>query len=190
MIDETVESQRTGVATHTDPDGTDTRRTSFEMVIGSNLFRNTNGVVKIRGKEQLVCELRRDQGLLLVTMDLYAQDGAHVAHLRRNVLALNQSGQFAVEIDRSHEDGLGDMPTVRVWDRRSGEMVLEAKAASEHKIQITSGKFYSHKGTLIEITPNYCRIGSATTLFGDIVESRGGMVVLGSESPTHLPARP
>jgi hypothetical protein len=57
--------------------------------------------------------------------------------------------------------------------------VLEARAVSENKIQITSGKFYSHKGTLVEITPHYCRIGSGMTLFGNIVENRGGMVVLG-----------
>jgi hypothetical protein len=40
-------------------------------------------------------------------------------------------------------------------------------------------KFYSHKGTLVDITPHYCRIGAGTTLFGDISENKGGPVVLG-----------
>ncbi|MGQ0694358.1 MAG: hypothetical protein ACT4OL_02130 [Nitrospiraceae bacterium] len=143
------------------------------------MFRNTNGVVKIHGKEQLVLESKPDQELLLMTMDLYCDDGTHIAHLRRNVLALNQAGQFAVEVHRAQRDSPTDAPWVRLTDQRTGEIVLETLMASENRIQITSGKFYSHKGTLVEITPHYCRIGSGMTLFGDIVESRGGMVVLG-----------
>jgi len=32
---------------------------------------------------------------------------------------------------------------------------------------------------LVEITPHYCRVGSGTALFGNIVEARGGPAVLG-----------
>jgi hypothetical protein len=31
----------------------------------------------------------------------------------------------------------------------------------------------------VEITPHYCRIGSGTTLFGNIMEARGGPAILG-----------
>jgi hypothetical protein len=114
-----------------------------------------------------------------MTMDLYGEDGAHIAHLRRNVLALNQAGQFAVEVRRAQSNPPIDAPSVRLIDQRTGEIVLETVLASENRIQITSGKFYSHKGTLVDITPHYCRIGSNMTRFGDIVENRGGMAILG-----------
>ena len=154
---------------------------ALELVIGSNVFRNTNGVVKIDGKEQIVFEPKPEEGHLLVTIDLYSEVGSHIAHLRRNVLALNQAGQFAVEVRRAQSNPPTDAPWVRLTDQRTGEIVLETVLASENRIQITSGKFYSHKGTLVEITPHYCRIGLGMTRFGDIVETRGGMAVLGRE---------
>ena len=190
MMDETIEPRRAGSSPHTDLEGAETRKLGLELLIGSNLFRNTNGVIGIHGKEQLVLELKPEQGLLLVTMDLYSESGTHAAHVRRNVLALNQSGQFATEIHPAQTAVPADSPWVRLLDNRSGTIVLEARVVSENRVQISSGKFYSHRGTLVEITPNFCRIGSSTTLFGDIVESRGGMVVLGSEVSRPFPARP
>jgi len=190
MMDKSVASGNVGPPSHTDPEGTEARKLGLELLVGSNLFRNTNGVIKIHGKEQLVLESKPEQGLLLVTMDLYSETGGHIGHLRRNVLALNQTGQFATEVHRSQGDRPDDYPWVRLSDQRSGALVLEAQVASENRVQIVAGRFYSHRGALVEITPNYCRIGSDITLFGDIVESRGGMVVLASEVPRPFPARP
>jgi hypothetical protein len=190
MIDETPTLSRAGFAS---PGGRATAKTDtrgLELLIGSNIFRNTNGVIKVQGKEQLVLEFRPEQGLLLVTMDLYSENGIHVAHLRRNVFVLNRSEQFAAEIHRSQCEAQVDHPWVRLLDRRSGLPVLETQVVSENRAHILSGKFYSHQGAPVEITPHYCRIGAGTTLFGEIVESRGGMVSLGSELSRPFPARP
>jgi hypothetical protein len=156
----------------------DAQNVGLELHIGSNIFRNTNGVVKIHGKEQIVVELRPDQGLLLLTLDLYSTAGAHLAHLRRNVLVLNRTDRFSVEIHRSTETGAPDPAWVRVSDETTGEVALEVRALSDSRSQIAAGKFCSHKGIPVEITPHYCRTGSGTTRFGDIVESRGGSVTL------------
>jgi len=43
----------------------------IELHVGSNVFRTTNGVIKLQGKEQLVLEVRPDPPTLLLTMDLY-----------------------------------------------------------------------------------------------------------------------
>jgi hypothetical protein len=175
MMDETV--ARRQAAPGADGPLTGTQQPGIELLIGSNIFRNTNGVVKIHGKEQLVLEAK--QGLLYVTIDLYNEAGAHVAHIRRNVLVFNETGQFAVELHRIELDEATGAPTVCILDRQAGTRVFEATVIAGSKIDITVGKFYSHKGTAVEITPHYCRIGSGTTRFGDIVENRGGTVVLG-----------
>lgn len=178
MIDETVQTQITNPAVPVDGAGT-TRSPGLEVIIGSNIFRNTNGVVKIHGKEQLVLEPRPDQGLLLLTLDLYGEGGVHLAHLRRNVFVLNPDGRFAVEVAGGGADATGALPTVRLVEHHTGGVVFEAALVSEHKVRIGAGKFYSHKGIPVEVTPHYCRIGSGMTRFGDIVENRGGTVVLG-----------
>lgn len=154
-------------------------KTEFELRIGSNIFRNTNGVVAIHGKEQLVIEVKPERGLFLATLDLYNERGIRLAHLRRSVLALNEGGRFAVDVPPGQRRSSADTPTVLVTDLQCGHVVLEARLASEHRVDLVRGKLYSHKGMLVEITPHYCRIGSGTTLFGNIVEARGGPAVLG-----------
>ena len=191
MIDEASALAPTSIPSSSDRAKAKTPHHGFELLIGSNIFRYTNGIVTIQGKAQLVIEFQPEEMLLLLTMDLYNEHGAHIAHLRRNVFMLNPSGQFAVETHRSQRDVVhGDSPWVRVTDRRSGSPVIELHMASAHRIHIVSGKFHSHRGVPVEITPNYCRIGPSTTLFGEIKDNHGGMVCLGSELSQSLSARP
>jgi hypothetical protein len=175
-MEETVEPRKSDSSSRTDVLPAAGASTGVELLIGSNIFRNTNGVVKIHGKEQLVVESKPEQGLLLVTIDLYTEAGLHIAHLRRNVLALNRDGQFTIDIQRTAASG--DVPSVRLFDESGQQVVFEASVVSENKIRISAGKFYSHKGIPVEITRHYCRIGSDMTRFGDIVEARGGTIVL------------
>jgi hypothetical protein len=151
----------------------------LELRIGSNIFRSTNGIVRIHGKEQLVVELKPELRLLLATLDLYNERGIRIAHLRRNVLTLNDSGRFAVGVPLGQSLSSHDASSVRVTDLQSGHIVFEARMASEYRVDLICGMLYSHKGMLVEITPHYCRIGRGTTLFGNIVEARGGPAVLG-----------
>lgn len=178
-MDETVEHRKPDLPSPTDSPAVANHKPGIELIIGSNIFRNTNGVVKIHGKEQIVLEPKPEQGLLCVTIDLYNEAGAHVAHVRRNVLVLNQTGQFTADIHRVGSDSAGETPSVRIVDQPSGTLAFEASVIGENKIEITAGRFCSHKGIAVAITPHYCRIGSGMTRFGDIVENRGGTVVLG-----------
>jgi hypothetical protein len=159
--------------------GSPVPRTDLELCIGSNIFLNTNGVVQIHGKEQLVIETNHEHGLFLITLDLYDTYGARVAHLRRNALTLNEGNRFAVEVHLQPSLSSVDGPSVRLTDLQSGGVVLTAAMTASRKASLLYGKFYSHRGIQVEITPHYCRIGSGRTLFGDIVESRNGPVILG-----------
>jgi len=176
---ESVAPQSNIGSTAADPIDTESSKQGLELLIGSNKFRNTNGVIRIQGKEQLFFESKPEQGLLLVTIDLYSDTGTHIGHLRRNILALNPSDQFSIDVHRTDDSMPGDLPWVRVTDQSTGQMILDACLVTHKKIHVRLGKFYSHKGILVDITPHYCRIGSGTTLFGDISENKGGGVTLG-----------
>ena len=152
---------------------------SLEIRLGSNIFRNTNGVFRVQGKEQLVLELSAEHDRILLTIDLYDGSGNHIAHLRRNRWAFNDGARFALHTSDSPPTLFPNLPWLKVMDQETGETVLEAAVASAEKIHVATGKFYLHRGQLIEITSHFCRVGSTHTLFGDVFEARGGTAVLG-----------
>ena len=152
---------------------------SLEIRLGSNIFRNTNGVLRVQGKEQLVLELSPERNRILLTIDLYDGSGNHIAHLRRNRWAFNDGNRFALNTSDSSPTLFPNLPWLKLTDQETEETVLEAAVAPEGKIQVATGKFYSHRGQLIEITSHFCRVGSTHTLFGDVYEAGGGTAVLG-----------
>ena len=151
----------------------------LELYVGSNVFRNTNGVVKFQGKEQVVLEMQAQPLALLLTMDLYDEQGTRVGHIRRNALSAHSANRFTINVTASGEATPDDPPSVIVTDRTTGHTVLEACLTQRRKIRITAGHFCTHKGELVTVSPHYCRIGTGLTLFGDVAESRGSSAVIG-----------
>ena len=151
----------------------------LELHIGSNVFRTTNGVIKLQGKEQIVLEAQPDPPALFLTMDFYDQQGQRVAHIRRNVLSPAGRGRFAVSVTTAPDAAIDDPLTVTVSDRTTGETVVEVYLFQRRKIRLTSAQFHTHKGEQVSISPHYCRIGTGLTMFGNVAECRGGMAVLG-----------
>jgi hypothetical protein len=151
----------------------------LELHVGSNVFRNTNGVVTLQGKEQLVLETQPHPLALLLTMDLYDEQGTRIGHIRRNALSAHSAGRFTINVNTNSNSMPGDQTSVTVADRTTGHTVFEACLEQRRKIRITVGHFYTHKGELVTISPHYCRVGVGITLFGDVAESRGGGAVIG-----------
>lgn len=151
----------------------------LELHIGSNVFRNTNGVVKLQGKEQLVLEVQTEPPTLMLTMDLYDDQGTRVGHIRRNRVAAQSATRFAVAVEAQGDPAAVDHQTVKVSDQTTGRTVLEVRFFQKRKLRIPAGTFHTSKGELVTISPHYCRIGSALTLFGNVAESRGGIVTIG-----------
>ncbi|MBM4120508.1 MAG: hypothetical protein ACKOBZ_01690 [Nitrospira sp.] len=151
----------------------------MDVTIGSNSFRNTNGVLAIHGKEQVVIEFVPDADQLLLTMDLYSAAGRQVAHLRRNAWKFNLDERFVFNATAPSPSLYGGAPWLKLVDQETGDVVLEASVTDSDKLQIVQGKFYTHKGQLLEITSHLCRIAGVTTLFGDVRDFRGGAIVIG-----------
>jgi hypothetical protein len=151
----------------------------LELHVGSNVFRNTNGVVRLQGKEQLVLETQLDPLLLLLTMDLYDEQGTRIGHIRRNRLSVHSAGRFTINVNAGSETVSDLSPSVAVADRTTGHTVFEVWLIQGRKIRITVGNFYTHKGEFVTVSPHYCRIGTVLTLFGNVAESRGNAAAIG-----------
>jgi hypothetical protein len=151
----------------------------LELHVGSNIFRTTNGVIKFQGKEQIVLEVQPDPPALLLTMDFYDEQGQRLGHLRRNRLSAVGSSRFAVCATAPLDPTLDDPLTITVSERATGSTVIEVYLFQRRKIRFTSAHFYTHKGEVVSISPHYCRIGTSLTMFGDVIEGRGGTAAIG-----------
>ena len=150
----------------------------MELNIGSNIFRNANGVLKLEGKEQMVVEIRGDSPQLFLTADLYDANGEQVAHLRRNVWAFNPKSRF--EIQTSPALSLFSYPTwLKVLDKETQEITVDIHLVKEATVHIHNGRVYSHKGHALEITPHCWRFPGNAAVFGSVKDIRGGAVVIG-----------
>ncbi|MGH7233637.1 MAG: hypothetical protein ACREJU_20085 [Nitrospiraceae bacterium] len=151
----------------------------MELNIGTNRFRNANGVIKVQAKEQIVLQIQDEDCRLFLTMDLYDSAGNHLAHLRRNAWAFNTKNRF--EIQTSPASGsLFTFPTcLKLLDKESDDPVLDIHLVEKDTIHILHGRVYSYKGQLLEITPHCWRFPGRPTMFGSVQDVRGGMVVIG-----------
>ena len=153
--------------------------TGLELHVGSNIFRTTNGIIKLQGKEQIVLEVQSDPPTLLLTMDFYDAEGQRIGHLRRNQLSAAGAHRFAVCVTAPPDPTLDDPLTVTVSERSTGATIIEVYLFQRRKIRFTTAHFHTHKGEAVSISPHFCRIGTGLTMFGDVVEGRGGTAVIG-----------
>jgi hypothetical protein len=159
------------------PSGTTKGDAVLEIKLGSNIVRDSNGVLKFQGKEQLVLECR--SGQLWLTMDFYDERGAHVAHVRRNQWAFNEGHRFVLQTNSPALAPFGSSPWVTITDRETGAVYLEAVVTPEGRIELVQGRFFTHKGERVEVTPHVCRIGPTVSHFGEVFECRGGPAAIG-----------
>jgi hypothetical protein len=151
----------------------------LELHVGSNVFRATNGVMRLQGKEQIVLEVQPEPPALLLTMDFYDAQGQRIGHLRRNQLSAMGSSRFSISVTAAPDATIDDPLAVRVSDRATGSTIIELYAFQRRKIRVTSAQFHTHKGDVVSISPHYCRIGTGLAMFGDVIEGRGGAAMIG-----------
>lgn len=141
----------------------------MEVIIGSNTIRNTSGILNVRGKKQIFLEIGRD-GQLLLTMDLYDSARNHVAKLRRNAWAFNKEDKFEVTTTPA---------SLKLIDKETRDVVVEANVEAKSKIKIPRGRFYTHTGDLLEVTPQSWSIWEMKVMMSDnIFDSCGKAVTI------------
>jgi hypothetical protein len=150
----------------------------MEINIGTNVFRNSNGVLKVLGKEQIVLQFLPEENRLLLTMDIYDDRGEHIAHVRRSTWAFNENNRFELTGNQGSLALFSSPSWLKLTDKESGDIVLEASVNDKGHVQIIQGKFYSFKGELIEVTPHCLRLPGKPTKFGDVVDVRGREAVV------------
>ncbi len=141
----------------------------MEIDIGSNIIRDTNGVLNVAGEDQISLEMDPESNQLLLSMDIYDASSVKVAKLKRNAWVFNKDADYEIRTNPH---------SLQLINRQSSKVVVEVRVAGVSKIEIPHGAFYTSKGKLLEISPQHWKI-SGITMSGNIIEGCGKAVAIG-----------
>jgi hypothetical protein len=93
----------------------------------------------------------------------------HIAKLRRNAWVFNNENRYDITTHPS---------SLQLTDTFSSEVVVEANVVGQNRIEVLNGQFFTHRGHLLEITPEFWRIAGSLTMSGNTFDGVGGAVVI------------
>ncbi len=141
----------------------------MDIIIGSNVLRNTNGLVTAHGQQLLHLEIEKENNQAFLTMDMYMPTGTHVAKLERNAWTLNEGERFEMTAESQ---------SLKIIDTTLKNVVIELKVEQDSRLTIEQAKFYTSKGTLSEVSPEWWRVGNKLELTGIDMDLEGGAIAL------------
>ena len=137
----------------------------MDIRLGTNTLRNSSGVFLDQGKEQLRIELGEETKAPTLSMGVFMPTGNEVATLRCNEWENNPNDRFVLT---TTPEG------VKIEDTTLKTVVLEVQKENEQSVNIPSAKFYTSKGTLSEVSPEWWRVGNKMELTGIDMDMEGG----------------
>ncbi|TLY24063.1 MAG: hypothetical protein E6K66_06045 [Nitrospirae bacterium] len=141
----------------------------MDMEIGSNLYRNTDGMIEIEGIPQIQVALKPTTGALLVNFALFDACGKVTAKLVDSTLMINE--RRAYEVNKTPKSLLLTHPA-------SGTVVLQLEVKSPDVVAFTKGEFHTIKGHVIQVSSVEWKIDKLRAS-GTTHDLKGGSVVLG-----------
>lgn len=141
----------------------------MDVEVGSNLYRNTDGMIEIEGVPQIQVALKPVTGALLVNFALFNEEGKVTAKLNDSTLMINE--KRAYELKNNPKSLLLTHPA-------SGTVIVQIDVKAPEVVAFTKGEFHTIKGHVIRISPTEWSIEKLRAS-GTTQDMQGGSVVLG-----------
>ena len=141
----------------------------MDVEVGSNVYRNTDGMIEIEGVPQIEVALKPGTGALLVNFALFNEEGKVTAKLNESTLMINE--KRAYDVTRTPK-GLS------LTHSASGTVVLQIDMTAPGVVALTKGEFHTVKGHVIRISPTEWRIDKLRAS-GTTQDLNGKSVVIG-----------
>src|SRR5262245_46764506 len=121
----------------------------MDVEIGSNVYRNTNGMITIEGVPQIEVAIKPPSGTLLVNFALFDESGKMIAKLTDSTLMFNE--RRAYEVNKTAK-------SLALKQIDSGRVILQMELRAPEIVTITIGEFHTVKGHVIQVTPTEWKI--------------------------------
>lgn len=141
----------------------------MDIEIGSNVYRNSNGVIEMEGVPLVQLAEKPSSGALLVNFALFDQAGRMVAKLVDSTLAFNERRAYELNKEPNR---------LELKEIESGKVVLRLEQRQPARVAINKASFWTIKGHLCEISSTECRIDKHRLSGGD-TDTKGGAASIG-----------
>jgi hypothetical protein len=141
----------------------------MDVEVGSNVYRNTDGMIEIEGVPQIEVALKPGTGALLVNFALFNDEGKVIAKLNDSTLMINE--KRAYEVTRTSKGLL-------LTHTASATVILQVDMTTSGAVALTKGEFHTVKGHIIRISPAEWRIDKLRAS-GTTQDLNGKSVVIG-----------
>ena len=141
----------------------------MDVEVGSNVYRNTDGMIEIEGVPQIEVALKPGTGALLVNFALFDEEGKVMAKLNDSTLMINEKRAYDVT---KTPKGLS------LTHSASGTVILQIDMTASGVVALTKGEFHTIKGHVIRISPTEWKIDKLRAS-GTTQDLNGKSVVIG-----------
>src|SRR6185312_11392094 len=114
----------------------------MDIEIGSNLYRNSNGIIEVEGVPQIEVARHPSTGALLVNFALFDSNGRLLAKMVDSTMMFNERRVY--ELTKSSR-------SVTMKDTESGKILLHFEMKASDVVSLSRGEFYTMKGRLLQI---------------------------------------
>lgn len=141
----------------------------MDIEVGSNLYRNSNGIIEIEGVPQIQVTQHPSTGALLVTFALFDANGRMLAKVVDSTMMFNE--RRAYDLTKTAN-------SVTVKETVSGKVLLRLDMKSSDLVSFSRGEFHTMKGRLLEVSQKEWKIEKERKS-GLILDAQAGPISIG-----------
>jgi hypothetical protein len=141
----------------------------MDVEVGSNLYRNTDGMIEIEGVPQLQVTLKPATDTLLVNFALFDADGKVTAKVNDSTLMFNE--KHAYDMTKTQKSLL-------LTHAVTGTVILHLDVKTSGVVAFTKGEFHTIKGHLFRVSAAEWRIDNLSAS-GTTHDAKGGSIAIG-----------
>ncbi len=141
----------------------------MDVVVGGNIYRDTDGTVLVEGVPQIELALKQPTGPLLVNFALFDENGRVKAKLVNSSLMFNEAGAYSLS---RIENG------IVLKHVQTDKVILRAEVREPNTVTVPEAQFLTVRGRTLQVTAVDWSIDGTRTAQGD-EDVKGGSVELG-----------
>lgn len=141
----------------------------MDVEVGSNLYRNSDGIIEVEGVPQIQVAQHPSTGALLVNFALFDSTGRMLAKVVDSTMMFNE--RRAYDLTKTPK-------SVAIKEAASGKILLQLDLKAPNVVTWSKGEFHTVKGHLLEVTSKEWKIDKQQKS-GLNQDVKGGAVLIG-----------